>query len=129
VPPAPANAAPSVKLTRPVAGTAFGPNICMGATASDDAAVAKVEFRVDGKLIATDTTAPYTAGWNASSKTAYGNHTVSATVYDAAGLTAKRQVTVKRTKTAARCTSSQSARRAAAKRAAAQRASARARRR
>jgi hypothetical protein len=112
------NAPPSVKLARPSSGSAFGSNVCMGATASDDVGVTKVEFRLDGRLVATDAKAPYAAAWNVPSKTSYASHTLSATAYDAAGLKTKTRVTVKRTKSAARCATTAAAKRAGVKRAA-----------
>jgi hypothetical protein len=102
-PPPPVNLAPVVTLTRPLAGSTFRPNVCMAATASDDNGVTKVEFRMDGTLVATDQTVPYSYIWTAARKTANGTHTVSATAYDAAGLSAKAQATVTRTKSAPAC--------------------------
>lgn len=93
----------------------------MAATASDDASVTKVEFRVDGTLVGTDTTAPYRLTWIANKKTSYASHTVAVRAYDAQGLTASQSVTVKRTRTASRCAYAATA----AKRRAARRASGR----
>jgi len=76
------NTAPTVSLTSPTASQAFaaGATVALGATASDPGgAVARVEFRVDGTLVSTDTTAPYS--FNATGLTA-GNHTVTATAVD-----------------------------------------------
>jgi hypothetical protein len=54
------------------------------ATATDDRQVARVEFFVDGVLKNTDTSAPFSYGWDT---TAYadGAHTLGATAYDGAG--------------------------------------------
>ena len=60
----PANQPPTVSLTSPAAGQSFaaGAIVPLAATAADpDGRVARVEFLVDGALVATDTTAPYTA--------------------------------------------------------------------
>jgi chitodextrinase len=66
-PPAPpANAAPSVSLTGPVAGSTYAaPAIVpLAASASDgDGSVSRVEFFANGTLIATDTAAPYAYSW------------------------------------------------------------------
>jgi hypothetical protein len=56
------NQAPAVQLTSPVAGSSFEAPAMVGAeaTASDpDGTVLKVDFLVNGVVIATDTTAPY----------------------------------------------------------------------
>jgi hypothetical protein len=92
-----------VALTSPLPGSVFGKNICMGVKAADDTGVTKVEFRVDSKLVMTETVAPFSYTWTAPAKTTYGTHTVSTTAYDAAGLTATSQVTVTRTKSAPGC--------------------------
>ncbi len=89
---------PAVNLTSPTAGGSFRKKLSFAATASDDTAVSKVQFLLDGKLIATDTSAPYSSTWRVSSSTAYGAHTVTATSFDAAGLTASQSVGVTRTR-------------------------------
>jgi hypothetical protein len=90
--PAP-NAAPTVALTSPVAGARFTRSLALAANASDDRGVARVEFRIDGKLVATDSSRPYAVSVN-TRKLAYGDHTVTATAYDAAGLKASDTVSV-----------------------------------
>lgn len=76
------NAAPVAIITRPLPEALFarGANIEIDVTATDpDGTVAAVEFYVGTVLIATDTTAPYSAVWqNATS----GRHTLTAKVYD-----------------------------------------------
>ena len=54
------------------------------ASATDNVGVTKVEFSVDGKLVATDTSAPYSTSWNAAAAT-FGTHTLTAKAYDQAG--------------------------------------------
>jgi hypothetical protein len=83
--PAPANAAPTVKITAPTAGARFGKSLALEASASDDVRVAKVEFRIDGRLVATDSAAPYSSSVS-TRKLSDGTHTISATAYDDAGL-------------------------------------------
>ncbi len=59
--PNPGNTAPTVSLTSPTAGQSFaaGASVPLAANASDaDGSVARVEFRIDGQLVATDATAP-----------------------------------------------------------------------
>ena len=68
----------------------------IAATATDaKSGVAKVEFRVDGKLIGSDSSAPYGKAWN-SRGSAAGRHEIWATAYDCAGnaATATRLVTI-----------------------------------
>lgn len=69
-----ANQPPAVAITSPAAGASFNPpaSITIAADATDDGSIAQVEFFVDGELIATDTTAPFTAAWNNVGSGAYG---------------------------------------------------------
>src|SRR3569833_1170540 len=78
----PANTPPTVSLTSPTASQtiAAGATVPLAATASDPGgAVVRVEFRGDGTLVSTATTAPFT--FNATGLAA-GNHTVLATAFD-----------------------------------------------
>lgn len=77
-----------VSLTSP----ANGSTVTLGQTVTFDAQanallgdVTQVVFSVNGSVIATDTSAPYSANWLAGSA---GNYTVSATATDTAGNTA-----------------------------------------
>jgi uncharacterized protein YkwD len=74
---------PTVTLTAPGAGTVRG-TVPLAATARDAVGVTKVEFRVDGVVRGTDTTAPYAYSWD-SGTAANGRHTLTARAYDAAG--------------------------------------------
>ncbi|MGY3795536.1 Ig-like domain-containing protein [Aquimarina sp. 433] len=77
----PDNAAPQVAITSPVSGASFsdGIDVSITADASDaDGNVTKVDFYIDGSLISSDTTAPYTASWTATN----GNHTITARATD-----------------------------------------------
>ncbi|MDQ3648615.1 MAG: Ig-like domain-containing protein [Actinomycetota bacterium] len=94
--PAPANAPPTVTLTSPTDGSTFTSTVSMAAGANDDHGVTKVEFYFDGRLKATDSTAPYSYSFKVPRKTAYGTHTVDAKAYDAAGLTARSSAAVTR---------------------------------
>lgn len=76
---------PDVTLTAPAAGAAVKGNVALAATASDNVAVDRVEFRVGGTLVATDITAPYAASWDATG-TPDGLVTISATAFDTSGL-------------------------------------------
>ena len=76
------NTAPTVSLTSPSSGQQFaaGASVPLAANASDPGgAVARVEFRVDGNLVNTDTTAPYSF---TATGLAAGNHSATATAVD-----------------------------------------------
>jgi len=64
------------------------------AIASDSqSGVASVQFRIDGRIIATDAAAPYSASWNTTS-VADGPHTLTVIAKDRAGKTATTTETV-----------------------------------
>jgi hypothetical protein len=97
-PPAGDTAAPTVVITSPAAGATLSArgSTTISATASDNVGVASVQFLVDGKLLATTTSAPYSASWNLR-KAGRGSHTLSVRAFDAAGnaTTQTTSVTVK----------------------------------
>ena len=80
---------PTVSITSPANGTAVsGSAVNLTATASDNVAVASVQFTVDGSLVGPAITAsPYAMMWDSTS-VAPGNHSVSAIATDTAGNTA-----------------------------------------
>jgi aryl-phospho-beta-D-glucosidase BglC (GH1 family) len=78
------NQPPTATVTSPTNGQTFPAGtttVNLAATASDPApgSVSRVEFRVDGTLVGTDTTSPYTA---TATNLAAGSHTVVATAFD-----------------------------------------------
>jgi len=77
----PQNTPPSVSLTSPTSGQQFnaGASVALNATASDNGSVSRVEFRIDGALVSTDTSAPYSFS---TSTLAAGSHTAQATAFD-----------------------------------------------
>ncbi|MFF5112802.1 glycoside hydrolase family 6 protein [Streptosporangium sp. NPDC000509] len=77
----PVNQPPTVSLTSPASGSTHqaGAAVPLAATASDDGSISKVEFYVDGTLVNTDTTAPYSYS---ATGLASGSHTASAKAYD-----------------------------------------------
>lgn len=79
-------AAPTVTLTAPAAlATGLAGTIELRADASDDVAVAAVEFQVDGQAVgAADMTSPYTASLDTTAH-ASGQHVVRARSRDGAG--------------------------------------------
>jgi hypothetical protein len=80
--------APVVALTAPVSGAYLRGGVTLTAEASDDTAVAAVQFRVDGlNLGSEDTAPPFTLSWN-TLKIADGTHTLTAVARDIFGNTA-----------------------------------------
>jgi len=77
----PVNQPPTVSLTSPASGATYqaGAAVPLAATASDDGSISKVEFYVDGTLVNTDTTAPYSYSATGLSS---GSHTASAKAFD-----------------------------------------------
>jgi hypothetical protein len=81
-PPLPTPVAPTVSMTVPSGGP-VNRTITLTADATAGAGVNRVEFLVDGNLIASDTTAPYSADWTTSS-VPDGSHSLTARVVDSA---------------------------------------------
>jgi hypothetical protein len=77
-------AAPNVAITTPASAAKAAGTVTIGATATDNIGVTRVSFYADGKLIATDTAAPYAVSWNAET-VALGSHTLTAQANDQAG--------------------------------------------
>jgi chitinase len=100
----PTNQAPAVSLTAPANGATYAApaSTTVSASASDtDGSVARVEFYAGTKLLATDTTAPYSYTW---SSIAAGTYAVTAVAYDDDGArttSAARSITVTGTTTTA----------------------------
>ncbi len=79
-------AAPTVSLAA-LSGGSVNRTVQLTANASAERGVNRVEFLVDGNVIATDTAAPYSTDWDTSS-VADGSHSVAARVVDAGNVTA-----------------------------------------
>jgi chitodextrinase len=84
---------PSVTVTAPAQSATVSGTTNVTATASDNVAVTKVEFYVNGTLKATDTTSPYAYAWD-SKTAANGTASLTAKAYDAAGNTGSSTVQV-----------------------------------
>jgi hypothetical protein len=87
---------PAVAVTSPANGATVARKalVTLAANASDDGAVSRVEFRVAGSLVCTDSSAPYSCGWsvpNAPRK----SYSIEARAYDASGNSAAASVTVR----------------------------------
>jgi hypothetical protein len=79
---------PTVAVTSPAAGAAVTGTVSVTASASDNAGVAGVQFRLDGAPLGTeDTTAPYATTWNTTSAAEGSSHALAALARDAAGNT------------------------------------------
>lgn len=82
--PAPSDiTAPTVSVTAPANNATVSGTINITASASDNVGVTKVEFNINGDLVSTDTTSPYSYSWNTTS---FPNATyqISAKAFDAA---------------------------------------------
>lgn len=83
-PPPPDTTPPTVSITSPVEGAVLLGLVDIAASATDDVGVTKVEFYVDGVLLAEDQNSPYLASWDTST-TINDSHVLTAKAYDAAG--------------------------------------------
>ena len=84
---------PTVSFASPANGATVSGSVSALVSASDDVGVTAVEFRVDGVLVGTKTSAPYNFTWDSSSAP-NGDHVFKATARDAAGHSADAQITV-----------------------------------
>lgn len=83
-PPPPADtAAPTVSTVQAPTGAA-NRVVTLSLTASDNVGVTAVRFFVDGVLLGSDTSPPYTIDWDTTSE-AEGDHSLTAEAEDAAG--------------------------------------------
>ncbi|MEJ2788271.1 MULTISPECIES: PHB depolymerase family esterase [unclassified Pseudoxanthomonas] len=77
---------PTVALTSPANGATISGTVTLAATANDDIGVAGVDFLLDGALLGSDASAPYSLAWS-SSGTSDGAHVLQARALDLAGNT------------------------------------------
>jgi len=82
-PPAADTTAPTVSAVQAPAAT-VNRTVTLTSTASDNVGVTAVRFFVDGVLLSTDNTSPYSADWDTSGESE-GDHTLTAEAEDAAG--------------------------------------------
>ncbi|OJT24354.1 hypothetical protein BO221_14385 [Archangium sp. Cb G35] len=78
------NTSPTVAFATPANNTTVRGSVLVSATASDNLAVARVEFYAEGTLLGTDTSAPFEVSWN-SATMADGFRVLNAKAYDSAG--------------------------------------------
>jgi archaellum component FlaF (FlaF/FlaG flagellin family) len=81
---APDTTPPTVSLTAPANGATVSGTITISADASDNVGVSQVEFLVNGTVVGTDNSSPYSISWNSGS-IANGSATITARARDAAG--------------------------------------------
>jgi hypothetical protein len=74
---------PTVSLSFPLGGNVSG-TVAVSASANDDVGVTRVDFYVNGSVIASDTSSPWVYSWNTTAL-ANGSATLRAVAYDAAG--------------------------------------------
>src|SRR5438094_455215 len=75
---------PTVAITSPDGSAPVSGTITVTANASDNVAVAGVQFFVDGALLDQDTTAPYAVSWD-TMRVANGSYTLTARAQDTSG--------------------------------------------
>ena len=85
--------APTVTITSPANGSTVSGTVTIQVSASDNVGVASVSVSVNGGIIGTVFSAPYTFYWNSGS-VADGNHSITATAKDAAGNSKSTSITV-----------------------------------
>jgi len=76
---------PTCRITSPADSASVNGTVTIAATAFDSIGVERVEFYVDGALVGTDSLAPYSASWDATSQSQGTWHSLSCTAGDAAG--------------------------------------------
>lgn len=75
---------PTVSLTAPAENSSLTGTVTVGATATDDVAINRVEFYANSKLIGTATRSPYNISWDTTT-VQNGQSTLTVKAYDAAG--------------------------------------------
>lgn len=76
--------APSVAITAPTGGASVSGVVAVNVSASDNVGVTRVELRVNGNTVATDTSSPFAFSWD-SRTVANGSASLVAYAFDAAG--------------------------------------------
>ncbi len=84
-PPPPDTEPPTVSIVNPAAGQTVSGKVQVSATATDNVAVASVQFYLDGKALGAPVTSPpYAVSWETTAATS-GTHTLTATATDTSG--------------------------------------------
>lgn len=82
--PAPDTVAPTVSILSPEGSITVSGLVAIDLAASDDKGVVRVDLKVNGTVVASDTSAPYGFSWN-SNGVANGMNSLAVIAYDAAG--------------------------------------------
>ena len=92
VPPAPT--APAISITSPIANATVKGTQAIASKVTDAQGITKVQYKLDGQVLSTVTTAPYGFSWD-TTKTTNGNHSLTAIATNTANLsTTSAAVTV-----------------------------------
>jgi len=84
---------PNVNITSPKNGETVSATISIQANATDDKGITHVDFLVDGALIGTDTTSPYSLDWDTTT-VKNGTHGLNVTAHDSVGQVAYDEIAV-----------------------------------
>ena len=84
---------PTVAITSPINSASVSGTLNVSINATDNVGVSNVKFIVDGNVQGTETTAPYSFLWDATSVAA-GFHTLTATATDIAGNSSSNSIQV-----------------------------------
>jgi subtilisin family serine protease len=74
---------PTTSITSPTGGATVSGTINVTANANDGVGVTRVELLVDGSVVGSDTSSPYSIAWNTTT-VGNGNHTLQTRAFDAA---------------------------------------------
>ncbi|MGE5520772.1 MAG: Ig-like domain-containing protein [Candidatus Dadabacteria bacterium] len=92
------NTAPAISITAPANGSAIAGSVNVTVSASDNVGVTSVTYLVDGTVITTSSSSPFSIVWNTTS-VADGTHTLTARAYDAAGNSNASSISVSKSTT------------------------------
>jgi C1A family cysteine protease len=92
------NTAPAISISAPANGSTLSGSVNVTVSASDNVAVTSVTYLVDGTVISTSTSSPFSITWNTTSVTD-GLHTLTARAYDAAGNSNASSISVSKSTT------------------------------
>ena len=84
---------PSVAITSPQNNTSVNGSLTVSVSAADEGGVDRVDLYIDGELLSSDTTSPYTFEWDTYGY-ANSNHELMAVAYDTAGNNGSSVITV-----------------------------------
>jgi subtilisin family serine protease len=84
---------PTVSISSPATGAAVSGTIQVQGTATDNVGVTNIQFYVDGQLVASTTTSPFSFSWNTTTS-ANASHTLTVKAYDAASNVGTASVSV-----------------------------------